>query len=168
VLLKKLSPLFYEDNQTLIQALDFDMLLGQWMQGTVPGMPAKVRGHGIVQISLGGLTFAIPVHSNIKHRACLILHRIKNPANPQSKGMGLDYAKAMLIRDQAHISNVVFGLKPRAAFQQLKDKEAEILEQFTAYVDKYIHAKNTNDENILNSIEYRHTTLVNYHAELGL
>lgn len=164
--LKKLSPSFYSDNQILIQALDFDMKLGEWIQGEVPGMPGKVRGHGIVKISLGGLTFAIPVHSNIKHDASLILE--VNKHDRRVKGMGLDYAKAMLIRDDAHISDEVFVLRTKAAGKKLIGKEAHIEKHFTEYVDKYIKAKKDKDQNILNSNEYRHTTLVNYHAVLGL
>ncbi|MBB1438706.1 hypothetical protein H5202_08425 [Shewanella sp. SG41-4] len=159
--LKKLTPSFYIDNQTLIQALDFDMKLGEWM-------PGKVRGHGIVKISLGDLTFAIPVHSNIRHDASLILVRNKTHPDPRIKGMGLDYAKAMLIKDDTHISDEVFGLKPRWAIKHLEGKEHHVEKQFTAYVDKYVQAQITNDIYVLNSMEYRFSTLVNYHTELGL
>lgn len=64
--LQKLHHSFYTDNTKVEQALGFDMKLGVWSSG-------KVRGHGVVQIFLNNLIFAIPVRSNIKHRASFIL-----------------------------------------------------------------------------------------------
>ncbi len=157
--LKKLSPSFYTDTPTLIQALDFDMQLGQWMAG-------KIRGHGIVAISINDLTFAIPVHSNIRHGAAFILE--VNKQDKRSKGMGLDFAKAMLIKNASHVSAEVFVLRTKAAGKKLIGKQEHVTKQFTDYVEKYIKAYNAEDKHILNSMEYRHTTLVNYHSELGL
>lgn len=158
--LKKLAASFYTDNPILTQALDFDMKSQRWFTND------KTRGHGIVQIQIeGGLTFAIPVRSNIQHDASLILElsMVKGV-----KGMGLDYSKAMLIRNVQHISADAFVLKTKAAGKKLVDKENYITSKFHAYVKKYIAAVKASDKNILNSIEYRFTTLVNYHAELGL
>ncbi|WP_228293083.1 hypothetical protein [Klebsiella pneumoniae] len=62
--LKKLDDSFYIDNPIVIQALDFSAEANEWMSHD-----GKVRGHGIVQIAIGDLTFAIPVRSNIKHDA---------------------------------------------------------------------------------------------------
>ena len=119
--LKKLDESFYNDNPKIIQALDFDHKTQQWSGN-------KVRGHGIVSITINGLTFAIPVRSYIKHRASFILEVNK----------------------------------------KLLGKEGHITKQFDKYVNRYIKAVQKDDQRVLNSNEYRFTTLVNYHTELSL
>ncbi|MDC9615869.1 hypothetical protein PSI19_18740 [Xenorhabdus khoisanae] len=56
------------------------------------------------------------------------------------KGKGLDYSKALLI----------------------------ITKKFEKYVEKYIKAVKKKDKHVLNSLEYRFTTLQNYHNQLGI
>lgn len=157
--LKKLENSFYIENPVVHQALDFNSLKKEWNS-------QKVRGHGIVKIEIMNLIFAIPVRSNIKHRASFILE--VNRADKRVKGMGLDYSKALLITDPQYISNDVFLLRSKEAGKKLQDKEEHITKQFSRYVEKYISAVKKRDNNILQSYEYRFTTLVNYHQELGL
>jgi protein AbiQ len=157
--LKKLDISFYNDNIKVEQALDFDMSSGAWTAN-------KVRGHGVVQITIHNLTFAIPVRSHIKHGASFILEVDRN--NRDIKGMGLDYSKALLITNTAHISNRAFLLKSKSAGRKLVGKEAHVTAQFTKYVEKYIKAVQNTDNHILKSLEYRYTTLINYHNELKL
>lgn len=157
--LKKLDISFYIDNPKLKQALDFDMRAETWAAN-------KVRGHGVVQITINHLTFAIPVRSHIKHKASFILE--VNRKDSGIKGMGLDYSKALLITKLAHISSQVFLLKNKSAGKKLINKEAHVTAQFTKYVEKYIAAIKKADPHILNSAEYRYTTLINYHSQLGL
>lgn len=54
---------FYTNNTHLIEALD--NFNGNWGS-------EKVRGYGVIVIDLKGLTFAIPLRSNIKHKAAYI------------------------------------------------------------------------------------------------
>jgi protein AbiQ len=157
--LKKLSPSFYLDNPEVKEALDFNMKEGTWNAD-------KTRGHGIVKVLMNDLTFAIPVRSNIRHDASLILE--VNRHIRAVKGMGLDYSKALLIRDQEHISDDVFVLKSKSAGKKLLGKESHLEKHFTEYVGKYIKAIKDNEKNIITSREYEFTTLINYHAELGL
>ncbi|EDT2962895.1 hypothetical protein EL09_22830 [Salmonella enterica subsp. enterica] len=157
--LKKLDSSFYTDNPVIQQALDFDQQTGQWAEN-------KTRGHGIVQIELNGLVFAIPVRTYVKHDACFILE--VNRDDRSVKGMGLDYSKAMLIRTQAHVTNSVFLLRNKTSAKKLIGKEEHITKQFTKYVERYIKAVSKQDQRILNNPEYRFTTLVNYHNELGI
>nr|WP_102277772.1 hypothetical protein [Vibrio cyclitrophicus]PMH47323.1 hypothetical protein BCU67_20980 [Vibrio cyclitrophicus] len=157
--LKKLDGSFYQDNPAIIQALDFDAETQTWAEG-------KTRGHGIVQISINDLTFAIPVRSNIRHDASLILQVDRR--NHHVKGMGLDYSKAMLIRDGKHVTEDSFVLRSKQAGKKLVGKEEHITKQFQKYVDKYIAAVKSGDGNILKSWEYIYTTLINYHEELGI
>jgi len=159
--LKKLDNSFYTDNPVVLEALDFDTSNRVWMAGD------KVRGHGIVQIELNGLVFAIPVRSNIQHDASLILE-LNRGQNTRVKGMGLDYTKAVLIRKPDHVSSEPFLLRSKEAGRKLQGKEDHVTKQFTRYVEKYIKAVKRQDKNILNSADYRFTTLINYYAELGL
>lgn len=158
--LKKLDSSFYAANPELNQALDFDMKTRTWSAG-------KVRGHGIVQIEIKGLVFAIPVRSTIHHNECLILE-VNRGHDKKNKGMGLDYSKAVLIRSSQHVSADVFVLKSKEAGKKLIGKEEHITKQFTKYVERYIKAYHKKDMNILRGDGYRYTTLINYHVELGL
>ena len=102
---------------------------------------------------------------NITYKCCsnFLIHLYN-----KYKGMGLDYAKALLIHDESYVSEEIFLLKSKAAGRKLIGKEKHITEQFEQYVEKYIKALKNKDKNILNSKEYRHTTLVNYHSELSI
>ncbi|EKN4883135.1 hypothetical protein ACLIXB_003990 [Yersinia enterocolitica] len=157
--LKKLDSSFYQQNLVVLEALDFDAKTNSWLVNN------KIRGHGIVQIQLNGLTFAIPVRSHIRHDDCYIIER--DTGKNDVRGMGLDYSKAMLITDKSYISAQVFLLKNKKAAKDLLSKEAHVTKQFAKYVDRYVEAIRKNDQNILRR-DYCFTTLINYHAELGV
>lgn len=157
--LKKLDRSFYQNNPVVLEALDFDARTNSWLDS------GKVRGHGIVQIQLNSLTFAIPVRSHIRHDDCHIIER--DLGMNGVRGMGLDYSKAMLITDPSYVSAEIFLLKNKKAAKDLISKEAHITKQFSQYVNRYVKAVKKNDRNILYR-GYRFTTLINYHAELGL
>lgn len=164
--LKKLNDVFYLDNPVVEQALDFDSATRSWMRYDQDGVE-KVRGHGVVQIQINNLTFAIPVRSNIKHNECLLLE-VNRSQDRRVKGMGLDYSKALLIRDSSHVSDDPFVLRSKAAGKKLVGKAEHVAKRFNLYVAKYVKAVRDGNRNILNSDEYRYTTLINYHAEIGL
>ncbi|MEY4589630.1 MAG: hypothetical protein RL497_1706 [Pseudomonadota bacterium] len=153
--LKKLTPSFYKENTHLQQALDNTN--GSWERG-------KIRGYGVVIIKLGDLMFAIPLRSNIKHGAAYIT--VKSNAKG-AKGKGLDFSKALLITQDNFLSEIPFKIPPEE-HKKLQNKEHFITEKFEKYVDKYVLAVRKADQNILNSTEYRFTTLINYHLELGI
>lgn len=157
--LKKLDSTFYQNNPVVLEALDFDAKTNSWLGGD------KVRGHGIVQIQLHGLTFAIPVRSHIRHNDCHIIERDKG--RNDIRGMGLDYSKAMLITDPTYVSADIFLLRNKKAAKDLLSKEAHVTKQFSQYVERYVEAIRKNDKNILRR-DYRFSTLINYHTELGL
>lgn len=157
--LKKLDSSFYQQNPVVLEALDFDARTNSWLGG------GKIRGHGIIQIQLNDLTFAIPVRSHIRHDDCHIIER--DTGRNDIRGMGLDYSKAMLITDQSYVSAEVFLLRNKKAAKDLLSKEAHVTKQFSRYVDRYVEAVKKNDSNILHR-DYRYTTLINYHVELGL
>ncbi|MDC4445423.1 hypothetical protein NRA32_18110 [Acinetobacter baumannii] len=159
--LKKLDASFYTDNPVVIQALEFDINTNTWMNSS------KIRGHGVVQIKINSLIFAIPARSNITHDASYILLRNTDKSKPHIKGMGLDYSKALLIRNPSHVSDNIFVLNSKQAGKKLLGKEFYITSAFEKYVLKYTKAVLNNDQRVLNR-EYKFTTLINYHVELGL
>ncbi len=153
--LKKLDNAFYTEHSHLKEALDNRN--GNWIQG-------KVRGYGIVIITINSLSFAIPLRSNIKHKSSYITVR-SNQKNIEGKG--LDFTKALLITSLKYISNLPFKISS-SEHRKLANKEHYITSKFEKYVSRYITAIQNSDENILKSINYRFSTLCNYHKELGL
>lgn len=149
--LKKLDGSFYTDHAHLQEALDNHS--GNWAAG-------KTRGYGMVMISINNLTFAVPLRSNIRHSAAFLTVR-------GGRNKGLDFSKALLISDESYISSELFKI-PAAEHSKLLGKEHFVTKKFEKYVKKYIAAVSSPDQNILGSAEYRYTTLINYHAELGL
>ncbi|MCK5720702.1 MAG: hypothetical protein KAH84_12255 [Thiomargarita sp.] len=108
--------------------------------------------------------FGIPLRSNIKHKAAYLT---KKGRNSSETNKGLDFSKAVLLASRSYVSDYDFKI-PRNEHSQLTGKEDFITGKFKKYVDKYISAIRANDSNILNSKEYRYTTLQNYHADLGI
>lgn len=156
--LKKLDPSFYNDHTHLIQALD--NVNGAWQAG-------KTRGYGIVLISINNLVFGIPLRSNIPHKAAYLTVRNSPSVKGPPFGKGLDFSKALLITKTSYISTEVFKI-PAEEHKKLASKQPYIAQTFQKYVERYIAAVSKSDLHILNSIEYRYTTLQNYHIELGL
>jgi protein AbiQ len=142
----KIDPTFYVDHAHLVQALDNHG--GAWQAG-------KTRGYGI------------PIRSNISHKAAYLTVRNLSSGNGLPYGKGLDFSKALFIPNSSYISAEVFKIPPKE-HQKLVSKQLYIANIFEKYVEKYINAVSKADKNILNSNEYRHTTLQNYHTELGI
>lgn len=153
--LKKLDQQFYIDHAHLVEALD--NANGNWTKG-------KTRGYGIVVITINTLTFAIPLRSNIRHKAAYIT--VKSNA-PGVYGKGLDFSKALLITNNKYISNAQFNID---AFEHktLAGKEHFIAKKFEKYVENYVSAIQHNRAGVLKRAEYRFTTLQNYHTELKI
>lgn len=157
--LKKLDVSFYDDHTHLVQALDNHE--GSWNR-------SKTRGYGFVILNINQLTFGIPLRSHIKHKASYLTHREKTQTPSLGIiGKGLDFSKALLISDPKYISSEIYKI-PDEEYTKLIGKEHYICDRFNKYVNKYIHAIQRQDINILNDLEYRFTTLQNYHRELGL
>lgn len=135
-----------------------DNLGGRWIEG-------KARGYGLVVIQFKRLTFAIPLRSNIKHRAAHFT--FSNPVKGQAKNKGLDFSKALLITRHDYVSTEPFKVPPQE-YRRLRNKTVFITQSFEKYVNRYIKACKSRDAHILHSLEYRFTTLKNYHVELGI
>lgn len=61
--------------------------------------------------------------------------------------MGLDYSKAMLIRNAQHVSADVFVSGTKAAGKKLLGKESHITSTHLAYVEKHITAAKASTSN---------------------
>jgi protein AbiQ len=142
--LSKLEDVFFEENSDLIEALH---------TGSGGDMAAeKTRGYGVVTVRIeNGMLFGIPLRSHITHRSAFITKGTK----------GLDYTKALLIKDENHVSRQTFEI-PKDEFLRIAERELFIREKFEKFVKKYIRAARSGDANILR--EYRFSTLQNYHA----
>lgn len=150
--LKKLTKEFYDANEGLIQALD-----GGWSDS------AKVRGYGIVVVSINSLTFGIPLRTHIKHKQSFFTDVTQDHTCETRKG--LDFSKAVLISENSYIDSSSFKI-PSEQFDRIQDNHEHIVEKFTKYIKRYIKAVNRNDRNVLPF--YTFSTLQNYHVELGL
>lgn len=151
--LRKLDYSFYDENTHLEQTLDGD---GR----------NKTRGYGIVVIELmDGMTWGIPLHSNLKNDACFVTHT--EEVEGEERQVGLNYSKALLLTKPSYISGAKFVI-PDEQKDCIARSERTISREFEKYVRKYIRAVRTSNARILNSREYRFTTLSNYKMELGL
>lgn len=159
--LKKLDSSFYRENTHLTNAMDnYD---GHWGR---EGENSKVRGYGIVIIKINNLTFAIPLRSNANRKACYPTKKYRNE-NGHNKTKGLDYSMALLISKASYIFNDPFRI-PEDEKKKIQGKGTYIRTSFEKYVKEYVRAVTTINLHMLNSIEYRYTTLKHYHKELGL
>ncbi|MEX6755007.1 type III toxin-antitoxin system TenpIN family toxin [Pseudomonas aeruginosa] len=147
MLIQKLEDAFFNENVHLEEVLD--KRHGQW-DGE------KKRGYGILLIEHNNLRFGIPLRSHISHSACFKTVGTK----------GLDFSKAVLLTKDEYISQAPFMI-PSDEYVKIKDRTHFIQNKFSKYVDKYVLSVKKSDTNALN-INYRFTTLKNYHAELGL
>ena len=146
--IRKLELLFYQENKHLKEVLDKKG--NDWVAD-------KIRGYGIAVISFRGLTFGIPLRSNIPHNFWF-------PTKRDTK-KGLDYSKAVLLHNPNYISAVPFNI-PSDEFSLIQSNTRKINMDFERYVERYISAVKSKDPNKLK--QYRFSTLQNYHEELGL
>lgn len=144
----KLDEEFYKENGNLVEALH---------EGATGDLALeKTRGYGVVTVRIeSGMLFGIPLRSHITHSSSFITTGTK----------GLDYTKAVLIKNESHVSQDAFHI-PQDEFVKIADRELHIRERFEKYIKKYVKAANAGDKNILR--EYRYSTLQNYHEELNI
>lgn len=149
--IKKLSPEFYAENEHLLEVLDKNRHTNEWEQH-------KQRGYGLAIISINNLRFGIPIRTTI--------HRANKHCFKTIGESGLDYTKAVLLEKDTYISNQTFKVKTEE-FTKIKEHEHFIQQRFEKYVNAYIAAHQKNDTRVIKR-EFRFSTLVNYHAQLGL
>lgn len=145
--IRKLTEDFYAENTHLHEVLDKRDTT--WIDG-------KTRGYGIVLIEFNSLKFGIPFRSRISHKHCFITKDTK----------GLDFSKSVLLIKESYVSDIPFKI-PSDELLRVRSNKIDIQKKFSNYVDRYIDACKRDVKGTLNR-EYRFTTLINYHNELGL
>lgn len=152
--LRKLEDRFYEENTHLLEVMDKNT--GVWDDN-------KTRGYGVLVIELNSLRFGIPLRSNIPSSSKHCFFSKKDPNDRK----GLDFEKAVLLPKDEYVSALPFQI-PRAELVKYRDNEYVIWKKFSKYVDRYVKLCTENPGSSVLKHEYRYSTLVNYHVELGI
>lgn len=121
----------------------------------------RERGYGVVQIEVNNILFAIPFRSRMTHR-----HGFKTI---QHNGYwnGIDYSKAVII-EKSDLKPGAFKFRSQEEHKKVKANKEKIQKQFEDYVNRYIQHHDKEKEPDLIFRYFGHTTLVNYHHELGI
>ncbi len=88
-------------------------------------------------IELEGHIFALPLRSNINHEHVFW-------TNKEMK-CGVDFSKAVVVTDDAHINNTDKPYIRPEEFKVLKGQEYLIKQKFKSYIKKYLKAKQRMD-----------------------
>ena len=156
--LRQLTDKFYEENTHLQRILDKEK--GQDL------FVNKGRGYGVVVLEIYGVKFGIPLRSNMTHKYCFATKTWRDEVEGRTYRKGLDYTKAVILNDDDYIKERTFKI-PAKEFDKINDEQERIHSQFEKFVKNYIKAVKRNDQNLL-SKNYRDSTLINYHEQLGL
>lgn len=114
----------------------------------------KERGYGLVMVQIDDLLFGLPLRSHLKHK-----HGFAT-----LDGKGLDYSKAVLVDASQQYETFMI---PREEHKILNDSEHKIRKQFEKYVANYKRLLRNNDQRAIEN-DYKFSTLINYHSELGV
>lgn len=154
-MIRLLTPEFYSDHHHLVEVMDKNRKNGK--------LEDKERGYGVLLINIHNLQFALPLRSSMSHKDNFFTDIYKEYGRTYRKG--LDYSKAVLISDAKYYSDRSFKI-PDEEFYKIVHSQDKIIKQFTRYVNRYIKAFQSQDNNVLRN--YSMSTLINYHSELGL
>lgn len=153
ITLHQLTQAFYDEHSHLLEVED------KRRDGTFVN---KGRGYGVLLVKINGQKFAIPLRSKMNHKENF--HTKIYTDNGRKYRKGLDYSKAVIITDERFVALRSFKIDQQE-FLKIAKAENHIIQSFEKYVDRYIQAFNTQDQNILK--KYSYSTLKNYHTELG-
>ncbi|MDT3309714.1 type III toxin-antitoxin system TenpIN family toxin [Shewanella vaxholmensis] len=119
----------------------------------------KNRGYGIIAITVSGITFAVPLRSNLNHPNGFKTILVGKSWN------GLDYSKALLV-EEADITQESFQLREQEEFDKIIKNKDKIIKDFSKYVADYIVYASSADKVLDRRFQY--TTLQYFHNELGI
>lgn len=156
--LRQLTDQFYEENGHLERVMDKRKDETEYFK--------KDRGYGVILIEAYGHRFGIPLRSNMTHKFCFSTKITPNPETGRTQRKGLDYTKAVILNDGDYVTERSFKI-PADEFDKINDSQEMIRSQFKKFIEKYIKAVEKNDQNVLTR-NYRDSTLINYHKELGI
>jgi len=122
------------------------------------------RPYYVFLMQLDGLTYAIPLRSNISHKFCFIAD------NSNGQNRGLDYSKAVVITDVAKYIDPANVTIRQNEYNILKQHEFIIKKQFSSYVTFYkkeFLRRNKNSALPVSPL-CAYAALKYFHNELGL
>jgi protein AbiQ len=122
------------------------------------------RPYYVLLMELDGLTYAIPLRSNITHRFCFIAD------SSNGYNCGLDYSKAVVITDMAEFIDSAHITIRRHEYNVFKQHEFLIKKQFYSFVVSYkkeVRRRQKNPVLPMSSL-CRYASLKYFHRELGL
>jgi protein AbiQ len=122
------------------------------------------RPYYVFLMQLDGLTYAIPLRSNISHAFCFIAD------NSNGQNRGLDYSKAVIITDVAKYIDPIDVTIRQNEYNVLKRHEFTIRKQFASYVAFYKKEilRHRKKQALPVSPLCRYASLKYFHNELGL
>ncbi|EPF72567.1 hypothetical protein GCM10025882_31930 [Acinetobacter gyllenbergii] len=123
----------------------------------------KNRGYGIISLTVGGITYAIPLRSNLNHSNGFKTIPIKK--GKQLFWNGLDYSKALVVK-QEDIDTTTFRLRNQKEFDKIQVHKEKITSEFEEYVSSYIECVGKGTSTTDNRFKF--CTLQYFHSELGL
>jgi protein AbiQ len=94
----------------------------------------QTRPYVLVHITLGGLDYAIPLRSNIKHNEHVLWTDKENRC-------GLDFTKAVVIEDEAYIDAINKPFIRPHEHKALLGQEYNIQQGMLRYIETYKKAK---------------------------
>lgn len=128
-----------------------------------PQILEKNRGYGIISFTLGDLTYAIPLRSNLNHSNGFKTITIKQ--GDRIVWNGLDYSKALIVK-QEDIESTSFVLRSQKEFDKIQLHKDKIKTDFEKYVLSYIECVGKGTSTTDNRFKF--CTLQYFHSELGL
>jgi len=122
------------------------------------------RPYYVLILELDGITYAIPLRSNISHSYCFIAD------DSSGRRRGLDYSKAVIITDVIQYIDPAPITIQQKEFNILKQQEFLIKRQFSSYVALYKKEVRRRQKNpaIPVSAILCYSSLKYFHKELGL
>ena len=118
------------------------------------------RPYHVLLVEWCGCTFAIPLRSHIRHSFAFIADGVES---------GLDFTKAVVIRDRKFVSAVPVQIRQHE-FNVLKQHERVIRQRFESYLRLYIKKikRRRDNPSIPLDRECRYSALQYFHEDLGL
>lgn len=125
----------------------------------------KGRGFAIVLLEIKGITFAVPLRSNIPKK-----YQLKYKLRDSKKDgfiEGLDLGKALIVEKQKYILNTHFQLRRKEDYFKIVDNDILVINKLIKAIIDYNKAVSDQDNFKLNDPKrFKFSTFVNYTERL--
>lgn len=130
-----------------------------------PEVLHKNRGYGVLFVQCFGLTFAIPLRSNMNHSHGFKTVKTKSGKSGKFVWNGVDYTKALVVLD-SDLEKEAFKTRTTEEHNKIRRNSEKIEREFISYVQGYVDYVRSGDRTPPR--KYAYTTLKYFHTELGL